>query len=44
MKGEVKEKLKNIFGERVAFHQIERMLYSNDLSTLPKFVNNLIIL
>jgi Fe-S oxidoreductase/FAD/FMN-containing dehydrogenase len=40
---EVKEKLKNIFGERVAFHQIERMLYSNDLGTLPELVKNQIV-
>jgi Fe-S oxidoreductase/FAD/FMN-containing dehydrogenase len=38
MRKEEKRKLVNIFGDRVTFNKIERMLYSSDLSTLPEFV------
>ena len=38
MQEEEKEELKRIFAERVAFHQIERMLYSSDLGDLPGIV------
>ncbi|MEM2925345.1 MAG: FAD-binding and (Fe-S)-binding domain-containing protein [Methanocellales archaeon] len=31
----VKEQLISIFGERVAFHDVERMLYSRDVGTIP---------
>ena len=32
------QELISIFGERVAFHGIERMLYSSDLGALPELV------
>ena len=32
----VQKELVDIFGERVAFHEIERMLYSSDLGALPE--------
>ncbi len=38
MQEEEKGELKRIFAERVAFHQIERMLYSSDLGDLPGIV------
>ncbi len=34
------QKLIDIFGERVAFHQIERMLYSCDVGDLPGLIKN----
>lgn len=35
---EAQKELLDIFGERVAFHEIERMLYSSDLGALPELV------
>lgn len=40
MQKEVKKELISIFGDRVAFHHIERMLYSSDLGTLPGLVKS----
>lgn len=40
MKEEAKKELEAIFGERVAFNRIERMLYASDLGTLPDIVKN----
>ena len=37
---EAKKQLIHIFGERIAFHEIERMLYSTDSSVLPEFVKS----
>src|SRR4030042_3888589 len=37
---EVKGELLGIFGDRVAFHDIERMLYSSDVASLPPMVKN----
>ena len=34
----MKKDLISIFGNRVAFHQIERMLYSSDLDPVPEMV------
>ena len=34
----LREELIGIFGDGVAFHQIERMLYSSDLGDLPGIV------
>ena len=38
IKQEEKQELIRIFGDRAAFSEIERMLYSADLTTLPDFV------
>lgn len=38
MKRELQKELIGIFGERVAFHKIERMLYSGDLEVLPGLI------
>ncbi|MEM2933876.1 MAG: FAD-binding and (Fe-S)-binding domain-containing protein [Methanocellales archaeon] len=38
MEESVKEQLISIFGERVAFHDIERVLYSRDVGTIPGIV------
>ena len=35
---EVKKELTSIFGSRVAFHKIERLLYSSDLASLPDII------
>jgi Fe-S oxidoreductase/FAD/FMN-containing dehydrogenase len=40
MQEEVKGELIGIFGDRVAFHDIERMLYSSDVASLPAMVKN----
>jgi len=37
---ELQKELVRIFGERVAFHRIERMLYSCDLEVLPGLIAN----
>jgi Fe-S oxidoreductase/FAD/FMN-containing dehydrogenase len=37
---ELKQELICIFGERVAFHEIERILYSSDIGTLPRLIEN----
>jgi Fe-S oxidoreductase/FAD/FMN-containing dehydrogenase len=36
MENGVKDRLISIFGERVAFHDVERVLYSRDLAAIPK--------
>ncbi|MHC1571166.1 MAG: FAD-binding and (Fe-S)-binding domain-containing protein [Methanosarcinales archaeon] len=40
MLGEYKSELIKIFGERVAFHDAERLLYSRDMVSLPAFVRD----
>ncbi len=42
MENEIKERLIDLFGDRVAFHRTERLLYSSDLASLPKMVTGLI--
>jgi len=42
MENDVKERLIDLFGDRVAFHLTERLLYSSDLASLPKMVTGLI--
>lgn len=39
----MKKELKNIFGERVTFDKIERMLYSHDTANLPAAVEKMIL-
>lgn len=38
MEGEAKKQLVALFGERAAFHRIERLLYASDLASLPGIV------
>ena len=40
MKEEAKKELERIFGDRVAFHRGECLLYSSDLGVLPDLVKN----
>ncbi len=42
MKDIMKERLLEIFQDRVAFHKIERLVYSGDMGTLPEMITNLI--
>jgi len=42
MENGIKKSLIDLFGERVAFHRTERLLYSSDLASLPKMVTGLI--
>jgi Fe-S oxidoreductase len=42
MKDSIKERLLEIFQDRVAFHKIERLVYSGDMGTLPEMITNLI--
>ncbi|MEA4926776.1 MAG: FAD-binding and (Fe-S)-binding domain-containing protein [Syntrophomonadaceae bacterium] len=42
MKDSIKESLLEIFQDRVAFHKIERLVYSADMGTLPEMITNLI--
>ncbi len=37
---EIEQQLINIFGERVAFHNIELLMYSSDLASLPTLITN----
>jgi Fe-S oxidoreductase/FAD/FMN-containing dehydrogenase len=40
MKAEIKQKLLDLFGDRVAFHHVERLLYSSDLAALPAMITS----
>jgi len=40
MLDDCKDELVNLFGDRVAFHDVERLLYSKDMVTLPGFVRD----
>jgi FAD/FMN-containing dehydrogenase len=40
MQHEIKKQLIDLFGDRVAFHRIERLLYASDLASLPKMVTD----
>jgi len=40
LKEEAKKELERIFGDRVAFHRIECLLYASDLGSLPDLVKN----
>jgi FAD/FMN-containing dehydrogenase/ferredoxin len=42
MREDIKKKLIDLFGERVAFHRVERLLYASDLASLPKMITDLI--
>jgi len=37
---DIRKELIDIFGNRVAFHEIERMLYSSDITSLPDMFRN----
>jgi len=40
---DAQKKLLDIFGERVAFHRIERMLYSSDVDPLPRLIKKFVV-
>jgi FAD/FMN-containing dehydrogenase len=40
MQHNIKQQLIDLFGDRVAFHRIERLLYESDLASLPKMITD----